>query len=97
MTIRVMLVDDHAVVRSGLHMILSPEEDVEIIAEADTAKKAIEMACREIPDVILMDISNKRKLSERCHRCADHQRRRRIFFQNARSRSQRLRTEKSSA
>jgi two-component system response regulator NreC len=56
MTIRVMLVDDHAVVRSGLHMILSPEEDVEIIGEADTAKEAIEMACREIPDVILMDI-----------------------------------------
>lgn len=56
MSIRLMLVDDHAVVRSGLHMILSPEEDVKIIAEADTAEEAINLACRETPDVILMDI-----------------------------------------
>ena len=56
MTIRLMLVDDHAVVRSGLHMILSPEDDVKIIAEAETAKEAIEIACLEKPDVILMDI-----------------------------------------
>jgi len=56
MTIRLMIVDDHAVVRSGLHMILSPEEDVEIIAEAGTAQEAIEIACQIMPDVILMDI-----------------------------------------
>jgi two-component system response regulator NreC len=37
-------------------MILSPEEDVKIIAEADTAEEAISLACRETPDVILMDI-----------------------------------------
>ena len=56
MAIRLMLVDDHAVVRSGLHMILSPEEDFKIIAEADNAIEAINIACEEKPDVILMDI-----------------------------------------
>jgi two-component system response regulator NreC len=56
MTIRIILVDDHAVVRSGLNMILSPEEDVKIVAEAGTAGEAIELACQEKPDVMLMDI-----------------------------------------
>lgn len=56
MTIRIILVDDHAVVRSGLHMILSPEEDVKIVGEAGTAGEAIELACRDKPDVMLMDI-----------------------------------------
>jgi two-component system response regulator NreC len=56
MTIRIILVDDHAVVRSGLNMILSPEEDVKIVAEAETAREAIELAQQKKPDVMLMDI-----------------------------------------
>ena len=51
-----MLVDDHAVVRSGLHMILDPEEDLEVIAEAENATNAIALAKEKKPDVILMDI-----------------------------------------
>lgn len=54
--IKILLVDDHAVVRSGLHMILEPEEDVVIIGEAENAKQAIEKARTLEPDVILMDI-----------------------------------------
>lgn len=54
--IRLMLVDDHAIVRSGLHMILDPEEDIQIIGEVDTASAAVQMAVSEMPDVILMDI-----------------------------------------
>ena len=56
MTTRLLLVDDHAVVRSGLRMMLENERDVEIIGEAATASEALEAATRLKPNVILMDI-----------------------------------------
>ena len=56
MTINILCVDDHAVIRSGLHMILDSEEDVKIIAEAETAEEAIKLAASTLPNVILMDI-----------------------------------------
>jgi two-component system, NarL family, response regulator NreC len=56
MTIRLLLVDDHAVVRSGLKMLLESERDVEIIGEAASASEAMEAAKRLKPDVVLMDI-----------------------------------------
>jgi two-component system, NarL family, response regulator NreC len=56
MSIRLLLVDDHAVVRSGLKMLLENERDVEIIGEAASASEAIEAALRLKPNVILMDI-----------------------------------------
>lgn len=56
MTIRLLLVDDHAVVRSGLRMLLATEDDVEIIGEAGTAAEALTSAVDLKPDVILMDI-----------------------------------------
>jgi two-component system response regulator NreC len=55
-TTRLLLVDDHAVVRSGLKMLLSSEGDVDIVGEAGTAAEAIETAAAVAPDVILMDI-----------------------------------------
>jgi two-component system response regulator NreC len=56
MTIRLLLVDDHAVVRSGLRMLLENEPDVEIVGEAGTAREALDSLDRLRPDVILMDI-----------------------------------------
>lgn len=56
MTIRLLLVDDHAVVRSGLRMLLENERDVEIVGEASSAAEAIEAATRLKPHVVLMDI-----------------------------------------
>jgi two-component system, NarL family, response regulator NreC len=56
MATRLLLVDDHAVVRSGLKMLLASESDVEIVGEAGTASEAIETASAVLPDVILMDI-----------------------------------------
>ena len=56
MATRLLIVDDHAVVRSGLRMLLENERDVEIIGEAGTASEAIEAAIRLKPNVILMDI-----------------------------------------
>jgi len=49
-------VDDHAVVRSGLRMLLENERDVEIVGEAASASEAMESAMRLKPTVILMDI-----------------------------------------
>lgn len=56
MTIHLLLVDDHAVVRSGLRMLLENERDVEIVGEASSASEAMESAMRLKPNVILMDI-----------------------------------------
>ncbi|HEX8991708.1 MAG TPA: response regulator transcription factor [Anaerolineales bacterium] len=56
MPTRLLLVDDHAVVRSGLKMLLSSEKDVEIVGEASTAAQAMETTGIVKPDVILMDI-----------------------------------------
>jgi two-component system response regulator NreC len=54
---RLLLVDDHEVVRSGLRMLLESEPDVEIVGEAGTGFEAIAAAAELSPDVILMDIS----------------------------------------
>ena len=56
MPIRLLLVDDHAVVRSGLRMLLEGEADVEIAGEAGTAREALDLLGRLHPDVVLMDI-----------------------------------------
>jgi len=56
MTTRLLLVDDHAVVRSGLKMLLEDEKDMDIVGEADNAKAALQNALLLKPDVILMDI-----------------------------------------
>ncbi len=56
MTIRLLLVDDHQVVRSGLRMLLASEKDVEIVGEAGTAGEALEGVENFKPDVVLMDI-----------------------------------------
>lgn len=56
MTTRLLVVDDHAVVRSGLRMLLGSENDVQIVGEASTAAEALEAAAQLNPDLILMDI-----------------------------------------
>jgi two-component system response regulator NreC len=56
MTIRLLLIDDHAVVRSGLRMLLESEPDMEIVGEGGTAREALESVARLTPDLVLMDI-----------------------------------------
>jgi DNA-binding NarL/FixJ family response regulator len=56
MSIRVLIVDDQALVRAGFRMILDAEEDVEIAAEASDGHQAIDAVRRFAPDVVLMDI-----------------------------------------
>jgi len=56
MTIRLLLVDDHAVIRSGLKMLLGSQKEMEIVGEAGSAAEALTETERVQPDVILMDI-----------------------------------------
>lgn len=56
MSTRLLLVDDHAVVRSGLKMLLGSQRDVDIVGEASTASEALRLAEQAKPDVVLMDI-----------------------------------------
>lgn len=54
--IRVMLVDDHEVVRQGLRSMLDAEEDLEVVAEAGTADEAVLRARSYKPDVVVLDV-----------------------------------------
>lgn len=54
--IRILVVDDHAVVRSGLRLLLEREEDLEVVAEAGSADEGVRAARLEKPDVVLLDV-----------------------------------------
>src|SRR2546426_6708881 len=56
MPIRVMLVDDHELVRQGVATMLAKAEDLAVVGEAKTGREAIETARKELPDVVLMDV-----------------------------------------
>jgi two-component system response regulator NreC len=55
--IRLMLVDDHEVIRTGLRMLLDSQPDIKIVGEASSGLQAIELAGEKHPDVIVMDIT----------------------------------------
>lgn len=56
MTIRVLLVDDHAVLRGGLERLLAGEPDIEVVGTAADGDEAVEEVRRTRPDVVLMDL-----------------------------------------
>lgn len=55
-TIRILLVDDHSVVRWGLRMLIQQRRGLEVVGMADTAASALELAAREQPDMIILDL-----------------------------------------
>ncbi len=55
--IRVLLVDDHGVIRVGLERLMSTTEDLELVGTAATGELAVELAAAHEPDVVLMDLS----------------------------------------
>jgi DNA-binding NarL/FixJ family response regulator len=59
-TIRVILADDHAVVRAGLKAVLGASPDIEVVGEASDGAEAVELAVRLDPDVVIMDLTMDR-------------------------------------
>jgi two-component system response regulator NreC len=55
-SIRVLLVDDHAILRAGLRRVLDAEEDIEVVAEAESAERALFEALSAKPDVVVLDV-----------------------------------------
>ncbi len=56
MPIKILLVDDHAVVRSGLSKFLMVNKDLKLVAEASDGNEAVQMVSLHKPDVVLMDL-----------------------------------------
>jgi len=56
-TIKVLLVDDHAVVRAGFKLLLATSAEIDVVAEADRGEKAIQLYQQHQPDIIVLDLS----------------------------------------
>lgn len=75
--IRILLADDHALVRKGFKLILNQEPDLEVIAEAGDGREAVRLALELKPDVIILDIGMPeingveatRRIAENCPEC----------------------------
>ncbi|MBN2326294.1 MAG: response regulator transcription factor [Candidatus Omnitrophica bacterium] len=57
MKIKIILADDHSIIREGLRPLLEKEEDMEVIGEAETGRQALQLVEKLNPDVVIMDIS----------------------------------------
>jgi len=72
--IRILLADDHTILRNGIHALLSDEEDMEIVAEAEDGRTAVSLACQFKPDIAVVDIAmpllngleTTRKINKQC-------------------------------
>lgn len=54
--IRVLVADDHELFRRGLEMVLQSEDDIDVVGEASDGDEAVELAGRDVPDLVLMDV-----------------------------------------
>ncbi|MFT7765604.1 response regulator [Clavibacter tessellarius] len=54
--IRIVIADDHPVVRAGLHAVLDVVDDIDVVGEAATPDEAVELAASLVPDLVLMDL-----------------------------------------
>ena len=59
--IRVLVVDDHALFRRGLEMVLGQETDIEVVGEAGDGAEAVDLASALLPDIVLMDVRMPRR------------------------------------
>ena len=57
MSIRILLADDHQILRQGLRTLLEKQPDIEVVAEAEEGRKAVQLARELSPDVVIMDIA----------------------------------------
>ena len=54
--IRVLVVDDHALFRRGLEMVLEQEPDIDVVGEAEDGAEAVQKTVETTPDIVLMDV-----------------------------------------
>jgi two-component system, NarL family, response regulator NreC len=74
--IRILLADDHTLVRRGFSMIISAQADMEVVGEASNGREAVDLAVQLKPDVVIMDVTmpelngieGTRRISEECDR-----------------------------
>jgi two-component system response regulator NreC len=57
MATRILLADDHKITRQGLRSLLEKQKDMEVIAEADNGRAAVQLAAEKTPDIIIMDVT----------------------------------------
>lgn len=57
MSIRILLADDHRVIREGLRSLIDNQPDMEVVAEAEDGREAVQLAIELVPDVVIMDIA----------------------------------------
>ncbi len=57
MTIRILLADDHKIMRAGLCSLLDRQPEMEVVAEAENGRQAVQLAVEHRPDVVIMDVS----------------------------------------
>ena len=57
MSIKVLVADDHTMVREGLRSLLNAKPDIEVVAEADNGRRALELVHEVMPDVVIMDVT----------------------------------------
>ncbi|HXE10997.1 MAG TPA: response regulator transcription factor [Bryobacteraceae bacterium] len=56
MPLRILLADDHTIMRNGLRLLLERQSDFVVVAEAENGREAVELTARENPDIVIMDI-----------------------------------------
>lgn len=57
MSVRILLADDHAIVRQGLHSLLEEQPDMEVVGEAEDGRKALDLVRELVPDIVVMDVT----------------------------------------
>lgn len=56
-TVRIVIADDHAIVREGIRLILQSQPDLEVVGEAATGREAVDLVSQHRPDLVLMDLA----------------------------------------
>ena len=57
MSVRILLADDHGIIRQGLHSLLEKQADMEVIAEAEDGRRALDLVQELLPDIVIMDVT----------------------------------------